>query len=99
MASTTVITAFHLSQAGITDAALVTALTGVTVAAAAEEFQVIYSLAMVNAAVQRTGLVRYMLQGQSSEFSMDQLKTVMDMLAAMKSLGGRGPVSCAVTLP
>ncbi len=97
MASTTVITAFHLAQAGITDAALVAELTGKTVAAAADTFEVCYQLAMANAAVQRTGLVRYMLGGQSSEFSVDQLKHVMAMLAAMKS-NGRGPVSMGVML-
>lgn len=90
MASSTVITAFHLSQAGITNAALVAELTGKTVAQAADTFQVCYQLAMANAATQRTGLVRYSLQGQASEFSMDQLETVMRMLASMKSRGGGG---------
>ncbi len=88
----------HLAAAGITDAALVTALTGVTVAAAADLFGTIYHLAMANEAVMRRGVVRYTLAGQSTEFDMAQLEIVMRLLATMKS-EGRGPVSCKVTLP
>lgn len=98
MAASTVITSMHLAAAGITDAALVTALTGITVAAAADLFGVIYQLAMANAAIMRAGVVRYTLAGQSTEFDVSQLKAVMSMLEAMKSTG-LGPVSCAVTLP
>jgi hypothetical protein len=98
VASTTIITALHLAAAGITDAALVAALTGITVAAAADLFQVIYQLAMANGAIARKGVVRYTLSGQSSEFDALQLEAVMRLLATMKS-SGRGPVSCAVTLP
>lgn len=98
MASTTIITAMHLDAAGITDAALVTALTGITVAAAADLFGVIYQLAMANGAIARKGVVRYTLAGQSTEFSAEQLESVMRLLATMKS-DGRGPVTCRVTLP
>lgn len=87
----------HLAAAGITDAALVTALTGITVAAAADLFDVIYKLAMANGAIARKGVVRYTLQGQSTEFDAAQLEAVMRLLATMKS-DGRGPVSMGVML-
>ena len=87
----------HLAAAGITDAALVTALTGITVAAAADLFDVVYKLAMANGAIARKGVVKYTLQGQSTEFDAAQLEAVMRLLATMKS-DGRGPVSMGVML-
>ena len=90
MSASTVITSLHLTAAGITDAALVAALNGLTVAAAADLFQTIYQLAMANGAIARKGVVRYTLQGQSTEFDASQLESVMKLLATMRSSGRGG---------
>jgi hypothetical protein len=89
VSAATIITSLHLTAAGITDAALVAALNGLTVAAAADLFQTIYQLALASGAIARKGVVRYDLQGQMTIFDASQIESVMRLLATMRS-NGRG---------
>jgi hypothetical protein len=89
VAASTIITALHLSAAGITDAALATALLGMTVGAAATLLQEIIGLASAGGAIARKGVVRYTLQGQSTEFDIASLQAAWAFLDRLKS-NGRG---------
>ncbi len=99
MAASTVITALHLAFAGITDAALVAALTGMTVGNAANLLQEIIGLAGGAAAITRKGVVRYALSGQSADFDIESLRKAWEFLDKLKSSAGGGPIPCRVTLP
>lgn len=90
MAASTVITAQHLDLAGITDAALRLALTGLTVAAAADLYLVAFQLAVAKQGTDRAGMVEYTLEGQRVVTSMAEAESLVRFLRQMMSNGGAG---------
>lgn len=93
MAYDTVINATHLAIAGVTGD-LATLLSGKTVAQAAEEVEAILA-AVLAKGVAAGGVVRYALDGQSVETSIEQLLSARDALRAMKRETA-GPIMLAV---
>lgn len=90
MAASTVITTQHLDLAGITDASLRTALSGLTVAQAADLYLVAFQLKIAKAGTDRGGMVSYTLEGQSATTSMDDAAKLVAFLKQMMSAGGAG---------
>lgn len=88
MAASTIITETHLSLAGITDAGLVLALTGLTVAAAADLYLVAFQLAIAKSSTDRGGMVEYILEGQRVVTSADDAAKMVAFLKRMRSNGG-----------
>jgi hypothetical protein len=90
MAASTVITSDMLALAGVTGA-VATALSGKTIAEAADLLLDVVRLSIANARLTAKDVVSYTLQGQSVTTSMDDASKLVDFLVKMKS-AGRGPV-------
>jgi hypothetical protein len=90
MAATTVITAQHLALAGITDAALMAALTGLTVAAAADLYLVALQLRIAKEGTDRGGIIEVTLENQTTKFSMESARALVSFLRQMMSTGNGG---------
>ena len=81
VAYNSIITATHLAIAGVTGD-LATLLSGKTVAAASDELEIVMAAVLSNG-VAAGGMVRYSLDGQSVETSLDTLIRTRDALRNM----------------
>ena len=75
-------------MAGITNAATVSLLTGLTVGAAAEKYLVAFQLAVANAGLERGSIKVYTMTGQHVETDVEQARAMVQFLKTMRSGGG-----------